>query len=250
MENSSSAGVFDRLCREIVRGHYAPGAHLPPERALATQLQTSRPTLREALRRLEEWRMIETRRGSGIVVRGRQEWSLQVLPTYVAQSLRAPGPDLRRMIDEILALRSHVYTEVLRLISDRAPNLSNARAKLEEAWTARREPAIFLRHDFDILRSLLAAAETLPALWLLNDIADVYLPLATLLGPAALPRADYHRAYSGMLDALERGDGEAAAQCLTAYLQRKDQDLLTAIAPPKISSRSTTDRGDAHEHAQ
>jgi DNA-binding FadR family transcriptional regulator len=237
-ENDSTMNIFEILCKDIAAGKYAPGSRLPAERELATQLSTSRPTLREALRRLEDWRMVEARRGSGIVVRDREEWSLQALPTFVREALRTPDFELKQMTMDILALRVRVYAEVLRLVSDREPDLTDARAKLDQAWEARRDPKEFLRHDFDVLRSILAAAKTYPALWLLNDIAGVYLPLAGLLGPAALPRDDYHVCYTAMLDDLDAGYGEAAAMRLTLYLERNDRDLLTAMGVESPNKRN------------
>lgn len=227
--NSSPLQVVDTLCREIASGKYAPGSRLPPERELATQLSTSRSTLREALSRLEDWRLIEVKRGSGIAVRDKTEWSLQVMPAFVMEALGKPGFQLKEMVADILALRTRVYAEVLRLSGRRDPELKEARKQLELAWEARRQPQVFLRHDFDVLRSILSAAESYPALWLLNDIANVYLPLAGLLGNAALPREDYFHCYTAMLDDLEAGYGEAAAMRLTLYLERNDRDLIAAM---------------------
>lgn len=46
--------VFEKLLADIVRGVHPAGTRLPAERELARQLGASRPTLREALRRLGE----------------------------------------------------------------------------------------------------------------------------------------------------------------------------------------------------
>src|SRR5216110_2245024 len=75
--------VFDAILSEIVRGHYPPGARLPAERELSRRLGASRPTLREALRRLGEWNLVEPRRGSGVVVRAYRDWSIEVLAAYL-----------------------------------------------------------------------------------------------------------------------------------------------------------------------
>src|SRR5688500_16807261 len=88
----SQQQVFDRLVAEIVSGRYAPGARVPAERDLAVTYKASRPTIREALRRLEEWRLITRRRGSGIVVREQREWSFDVLPAYLRYGAPAQGP--------------------------------------------------------------------------------------------------------------------------------------------------------------
>ena len=65
--------VSDRIQAElegfILHGGFAPGERLPPERALAERLQASRPSVREALQRLEARGVVELRRGGGAYVR-------------------------------------------------------------------------------------------------------------------------------------------------------------------------------------
>ena len=75
--------VVEALLAEILRGNFPPGTRLPAEREMARLLGASRPTLREALRRLGEWNLVEPRRGSGIVVRPRSEWTIEVLPAFL-----------------------------------------------------------------------------------------------------------------------------------------------------------------------
>ncbi len=53
----------------ILRGEYAPGTRLPPERDLALQLGVSRPSVREALIALEVEGFVDIRIGSGIYAR-------------------------------------------------------------------------------------------------------------------------------------------------------------------------------------
>jgi DNA-binding FadR family transcriptional regulator len=56
--------VVDQIQAAILHGHIAPGERLPPERELVTMFKTSRPTLREALRILEQKGLIEIRLGA------------------------------------------------------------------------------------------------------------------------------------------------------------------------------------------
>ena len=58
-----------KLAASILDGSLKPGSQLPPERELMNQLGISRSTLREALKSLEEYKLIESRRGVGWFVR-------------------------------------------------------------------------------------------------------------------------------------------------------------------------------------
>lgn len=55
--------VYERLLQAIIAGEIEPGARLR-DQDLATQLGVSRTPVREALQRLEDERLVETRRGS------------------------------------------------------------------------------------------------------------------------------------------------------------------------------------------
>ena len=63
-----SAAIAARLQQAILDGTYAYGARLPAERELASHFGASRSTVREALRRLEERRLLTRRIGSGTFV--------------------------------------------------------------------------------------------------------------------------------------------------------------------------------------
>lgn len=64
-----SDAIVRQLENLILEGVLRPGERLPPERELATQLQVSRPSVREALQRLEAAGLVETRHGGGTFVR-------------------------------------------------------------------------------------------------------------------------------------------------------------------------------------
>jgi GntR family transcriptional repressor for pyruvate dehydrogenase complex len=60
--------AIGRLKRRIATGEFAPGHRLPPEAALASELELSRPSLREAVRALAMAGVLEVRRGDGTFV--------------------------------------------------------------------------------------------------------------------------------------------------------------------------------------
>lgn len=103
---TAADAVFDRILTDIVRGEYPPQSRLPAERELARTLGASRPTLREALRRLAEWSLVESRRGSGVIVRPEIEWSMEVLPAYLRFGAATRNPRvlagmLTRLLDTV-----------------------------------------------------------------------------------------------------------------------------------------------------
>ncbi|WBS02163.1 FCD domain-containing protein [Pseudoduganella sp. SL102] len=100
--------VADRIAQLIRDEGIAPGARLPSERDLATRLEVSRASLREALIALELGGVIEVRGGSGVYVcEAEPEASLPEA---------GPGPfevlSARRLIEaEVAAIAARVATD-------------------------------------------------------------------------------------------------------------------------------------------
>ena len=67
-----SFSVREELASRIASGELASGERLPPEPQLAEELGVSRPTLREALRSLEDDGFLTRKRGAGTYVTSRQ----------------------------------------------------------------------------------------------------------------------------------------------------------------------------------
>lgn len=63
-----SDAIVRQLEARILEGTLRPGERLPPERDLAQRLDVSRPSLREALQKLEALGLVETRQGGGTYV--------------------------------------------------------------------------------------------------------------------------------------------------------------------------------------
>src|SRR5436309_8358864 len=57
--------VFASLCDAILSGRYEPGERLPTQRTLAAELEVNMASAREALKRLEQLRLVEVRHGDG-----------------------------------------------------------------------------------------------------------------------------------------------------------------------------------------
>src|SRR5881275_3766773 len=55
--------VFEQLREAILLGRYRPGERLPPQRALAAEMEVNMASVREALGRLEQLRLVDVRHG-------------------------------------------------------------------------------------------------------------------------------------------------------------------------------------------
>jgi DNA-binding FadR family transcriptional regulator len=225
--------VLETLLADIMRGTYPPGARLPAERELSKILGASRPTLREALRRLGEWQLVEPRRGSGIVVRPLADWSIEVLPAYLRYARPSPSmPTTGRLLLDLLALRRVIIRDVVQLVTPRLGGSNGtvvARAQIQRAWGARHTPATFVREDFLVMRAVVEAAGFLPAVWMLNRVAGVYVEIAQAVTNQVRVPDDYVESSTAYLDAIDRGEADKAADLVNAYLERHDAALTRAL---------------------
>jgi GntR family transcriptional repressor for pyruvate dehydrogenase complex len=224
--------VFDALLSDIVRGTYTAGTRLPAERELAKQLGASRPTLREALRRLGEWNLVEPRRGSGVVVRSWREWSIEVLPAYLRYARPAAGqPTITRLLADLVTMRRALIVDVVRHVAPRIPDGGTmaARAASARAWAARNDPRQFIREDLEVMRAVAESAGFVPGMWLLNRLAAIYVDVGHVVHAAVRPADDYLDVHHRFFDALDRGDAPGATEIISDWLARTDAVLTKAL---------------------
>ena len=224
--------VFEKLLADIVSGVYAAGARLPAERELAKQLGASRPTLREALRRLGEWNLVQPRRGSGIAVQPVSDWMIDVLPSYLRYAEPGPeSPSTPQLVKDMLRLRRSLMSEIMDMVAKRVPAsaVAKVRADAHEAWARRKGNAKFTNADLDVLRNLVGTTNFLPGLWMLNQMSGIYNDLARSMGTVLAPSEGYVAAWDGVLDALEQGDADTAITRLNHYLAAHDERLLALL---------------------
>src|SRR5919107_4782513 len=70
MANATVASqTFSRLVEDVLSGRYEPGEKLPTQRTLAAELGVNMASVREAVKRLEQLRLVEVRHGDAMRVR-------------------------------------------------------------------------------------------------------------------------------------------------------------------------------------
>jgi GntR family transcriptional repressor for pyruvate dehydrogenase complex len=105
--------AVEQIAEKVKLGELAVGDRLPSERALAEQMEISRPTLREAVRVLVDSGLIEVRRGSG----GGMFIATEIVPPELVASRR----DIRiHEVAQVLEARRVLEPRVAQLAAMRA----------------------------------------------------------------------------------------------------------------------------------
>src|SRR4051812_8721622 len=108
--------VFRSLAEEILSGRYAPGEKLPTQRTLAAELGVNMASVREAVKRLEQLRLVEVRHGDAMRVR---DWRAHGGLDVIAHVLfRAGGLDTGTL-SSVLEVRRLMLQESARLAAER-----------------------------------------------------------------------------------------------------------------------------------
>jgi len=204
-----SEAIVRRIKDQITKGRLVAGHKLPAEREMARQFKTSRVSVREAYRSLEELGLLRIRRGAdggAFILKLDHEPVLRSLALVLGlgRTSHRQLTDARMLIEppiaRLAALRAN-KEDVARL----------ERALLEEEEAARRTGP-FRPTDSRFHRSVADCTHNLPLIVLMNALADLTADVASALDASTrarhrLKNCQYHRL---MFDAIRQHDGEAA----------------------------------------
>ena len=215
----SSDRVAEAIRRTIFDGRLPPGASLPPERTLAERFRVTRNTVREALRHLEQLRLVRIRQGSGVTVQDYLATAgIELVSTLVAPEHGAS----KALLADLLEARAVVGRAICRHAVDAFGR--SALGPLEQA--VERFSAVATRPspdprelqvlDFDVQNQLVRAGGNQVFVLLHNSLRHVYERVAHLFTPVvAEPRA-LDRHYRALVTALRARDRPAARRAVDA----------------------------------
>ncbi|WP_055587763.1 FadR/GntR family transcriptional regulator [Streptacidiphilus griseoplanus] len=195
--------VIAQLRAQITSGEWPVGSRIPTETELVGQLGVARNTVREAVRALAHNGLLDIRQGSGTYVLATSELA-GVMHRRFAEADPAGVAELRETLEAsaaALAARRRTARD-LEL-------MTVALERREEAWRSG-DPEAFVQADAAFHQAVVAAAhnEVLAALY--ADLGEVLRAhLRQDVGPVL--SADRYVGHSGIVDAVRRGDPEAAS---------------------------------------
>lgn len=202
--------VFTQLRDGIVSGHYEPGARLPTERELCDQMQVNRTSVREALKRLEQARLVEVKHGSGTVVLDfRTHAGLELLVDLTTGS----GEHSATVIRSILEVRLLIGPELARLSALRIQSVGLQKLRRAvEAVECAADASELQRADFAFHYALAEASENLALLLIVNSIRAVYLQYGDFFLSAFASPYEHRGLYRQIYDAVQERDAPRAEE--------------------------------------
>lgn len=230
--------IAEGIRQAIVEGKIKVGERLPTEEDLAKSYQVSRPTIREALKRLAAQHLVHSRRGpAGGNFVSRPD-SRQAAQTLVGLSTLLVGLGAFEL-DEIVAARLHMEAVCARLAAAaRTEAQLAAMARELDVQRASREEIsdeMFCDSDVRFHRTLVDAAGNAPLGFMMHVVIEAMLPVTNMVFFRVRERrriADFHQA---ILEALTVRDGDAAVAALAGlmgYLEELYQDVKRPPAEP------------------
>jgi DNA-binding FadR family transcriptional regulator len=218
-----SDDVFRRLTEDILGGAYEPGEKLPTQRALAKDLGVNMASIREAVKRLEQLRLVEVRHGDAMrVADWRQSGGLDVLAHLL---FRAGGLDTSTLGD-LMEARALMLSEAARLAAtrrtdDQATQLEQTAERIAQAEDHAAAQAL----DWAFYATIVDAAGNLVLGLVMNSIRHVYFQRADLFAKVVDDHQGLAPLYENAARAIKQRHADAAAKATRALADAQTQRL-------------------------
>jgi DNA-binding FadR family transcriptional regulator len=216
-----STRLAHALRDEILRGQYRPGERLPSERDLAARFGTSRGTVREALKRLEELGLAKIQPG-GARAAAVHDCTVQVLGPLLA--VESPRSEL---IDKVLEIAGLLFVFATERAVTRggATDISKARGLLQDILAPNRAAGGAGESLAGLFRHLAEASDHLVLTLMVNGLREQIIGHAPGICDARDLRGPELKQIAWKLDAaFDKGHAAqagAAMQELFALLRRR-----------------------------
>ncbi len=218
-----AAHAEQALVTAILDGTYPPGATLPGERDLAKALGVTRPTLREALQRLERDGWLSIAQGKPTQVNDYwRDGGLNVLSGMVRCG-KLPTGFATRLLEVRLALApAYARAAVASAAAIVAEHLAGGAALGDDA-------VAFARYDWTLHHTLTVASGNPVYTLILNGFSGFYEQVAHLYFAPPEARASSRSFYAQLLAAAERADADEAER-VTRAVMRESIELWRRVS--------------------
>lgn len=219
--------VSEQLAAAISEARLPPGAKLPSERELGTQLGVSRTVVREAISYLAAKGLLEIRPGSGVSVAHARP---DIVSESLALFLRRKGP---LDADKLQEVRETLEIAAVRFATQRASDSQLVDiSRIHERMLNIGGPEAAADADVQFHRSIAAATNNELFLVLIDSVGDVLLEmrLATM-GQQERIRAAREQ-HKKIVDAMALRDVAAAVEAMRQHLEDSSRAFRSAMTKP------------------
>ena len=208
--------IVKRIKRQLSSGKLTAGQKLPAEREMARRYKTSRVSVREAYRSLEELGLLAIRRGAdgGAFISEPSHDTVQ-------RSLSLVLGLGRTSHHELTEARLMIEPPIARLAARRAgaEDIANLKLIVERQEAALAREGHFRPHSLLFHRAVAQCARNLPLQTLMNSLSDLTLEVVTEIIETPIPVKEaickYHRA---IFEAIEARDEERAHRLMLEHI--------------------------------
>jgi len=227
------AEITRKLLDYLFSGEIQPGSKIPSERQLADGLGVGRSAVREAIKSLSLLGLLDVRQGDGTYL---SRSGTDLLPRVIEWGLLLEEP---RLLD-LLEARTEIEIVVAGLAAARAgeAEVTTLRARLDAMRAAGQDVDAYVEADIafhleiasasgnQILANLLTSLRSLLRVWadrVLHHAGETDSSLAM---------------HEPIVEAIARGDAEAARAAMQAHMERANRRLREALdADPMTAGR-------------
>jgi len=211
--------VLAELREAILSGRYAPGERLPTQRVLAADLRVNMASVREALKRLQQLRLVEVRHGDATrVLDWRQSGGLEALALF--------GNLDQDLVRALFEARRLLLVESARLAAARrSDDQGRQLAELAGLIAARESDQAALIVDWAFMAAVIESADNLVFRLIMNSVRELYLPQATAFAVMVADREELVPLYAEAARAIGKRDADGAAAAIAALATAQERRI-------------------------
>lgn len=238
-KKSLADAVFEQLRDQIVSGHMEPGDALPAERVLSEQLDVNRGAVREALKRLEQARLISIRHGGATrVLDYRTNAGTDLLAELLMNS---SGQINSKVARSVMEMRSALGSDIARLCARRGGAQIDAQlAEILERMDAERGDLRALQElAMEFWATLVEGADNVAYQLAFNSLRETYSKFQGILAGFFSDELTDQETHQLIADAVHDGredDAEFYARDLVKLGESLIADLMDALESADAAS--------------
>ncbi len=215
--------IAEMLMKYILQGGVRPGDKLPAERTLSAQLNVTRATLREALKKLEQLKLITIHQGKGIIVQDFHKASIDLIFSLMV----IDGEIDLNILENIMEARKLFGSHVARLAARRAEEKDKSKMRaLMKKMEKTSDPKALQQLDMEFFHLLAEASKNMVFILLMNTIKTIHNSYLDLFLPLSAHSSTNLK--QEILQAVLNGDEDKAAKRAGEFLQ-SGLDLLDTL---------------------